>query len=96
MLAELIGLYREGMCAPLAFLPQASFAYAAALHDGNSQQQARAAAATSLESGDFKISELDDACFGRFFDKSIVDAPEFDRCSRAVFGPLLDHCQKVE
>jgi len=96
VLAGLVGLYREGMCAPLAFLPQASFAYAEALHDGNSEQQARAEAAKSLARGDYSSSELDDVCFGRFFKENIVEAPEFDRCARAVFAPLLDHCQKIE
>jgi exodeoxyribonuclease V gamma subunit len=95
VLANLIALYREGMRAPLAFMPKASFAYARALHDGSNEQQARAEAAKALMRGDYTSSELDDACFGRFFDECIVEAPDFDRCSRAVFGPLLEHCQKV-
>ena len=96
VLAGLLGLYREGMCAPLAFMPRTSFAYAEAVCAGKTVQEARAVAAKILERGDFKTSELDDACFGRFFDESIVDAPEFDRCARAVYGPLLEHFQQHE
>lgn len=96
VLTGLLGLYREGMCAPLPFMPRTSFAYAEAVSAGKTMQEARTAAAQILERNDFNTSELDDVCFGRFFDETIVDAPDFDRCSRAVFGPLLDHCQHHE
>jgi exodeoxyribonuclease V gamma subunit len=93
-LKKIIDLYHEGLRSPLAFMPQASFAYAEALNEGKTPQQARAAAAKSLEHGDFKNSELDDVCFGRFFDESIVEATDFERCAREVFGPILQHRQK--
>lgn len=96
VLAGLLGLYREGLCAPLPFMPRTSFAYAEAVSAGKTMQEARTAAAKILERNDFNTSELDDVCFGRFFDETIVDAPGFDRCARAVFGPLLDHCQHHE
>jgi len=93
-LKKIIDLYHEGLRSPLAFMPQASFAYAEALNTGKSPQQASAAAAKSLEHGDFKNSELDDVCFGRFFDESIVESSDFERCARQVFGPILQHRQK--
>ncbi len=96
VLARLLDLYYEGMCAPLVFMPKASFAYAEALHSGKTQRDARSAAARSLERGEHRDSELDDPHFGRFFDESIVEIPDFDRCARAVFGPILEHCRKHE
>jgi exodeoxyribonuclease V gamma subunit len=95
VLTDLLGLYREGMCKPLPFMPQASFAYACALHDGRNEQQARAAALKCLARGDFNNSELDDVCYGRFFDECIVESPEFDRCACVVFGPLLEQCHRI-
>jgi exodeoxyribonuclease V gamma subunit len=93
-LKNIIDLYHEGLRSPLAFMPQASFAYAEALNAGKSPQQARIAAVKSLEHGDFKNSELDDVCFGRFFNESIVESPDFERCAREVFGPIFQHRQK--
>jgi exodeoxyribonuclease V gamma subunit len=93
-LKSIIALYREGQCRPLAFMPQVSFAYAEALSTGKNQVQAGAAAARSLARSNYTSSELDDACFGRFFDESIVEAPDFERCAREVFGSILQHREK--
>jgi len=93
-LGHLIDLYNEGMCRPLIFLPKASFAYAEALQAGKNEQEARDAAARILARNERSTGELDDACFGRFFDETVVDLPDFDRCARTVFGPVLEHRQK--
>ena len=93
-LERILALYHEGLCRPLAFMPKASFAYAEALVVGKTEQQARAAAAACLEPGNYKSSELDDACFGRFFNEDIVESPDFERCAREVFGPVVQHRQK--
>jgi exodeoxyribonuclease V gamma subunit len=93
-LKRIIALYHEGQCSPLAFMPQASFAYAEVLSEGKTAQQARAAAAKTLEQDDYTRSDLDDACFGRFFDESLVVLPDFERCAREVFEPVFQHRQK--
>jgi exodeoxyribonuclease V gamma subunit len=94
VLTGIIALYREGQRSPLAFMPQASFAYAEALNANKTEEQARAAAAGTLEQSAFKRSDLDDVSFNRFFDAAIVETPDFDRCARKVFGPVLRHRQK--
>jgi exodeoxyribonuclease V gamma subunit len=94
-LKRIVALYHEGLCRPLAFMPKASFAYAEALNAGKTEQQARAAAAKCLERDDYRKSELDDACFGRFFNEAIVESPDFERCAREIFGPIVHHRNRV-
>jgi len=93
-LTRIIALYYEGQCRPLAFMPQASFVYAEARSKNKTAQQARVAAAKTLEQSTFTRSDFDDISFARFFDASIVESPDFDRCALAVFGPVLQHRQK--
>ena len=95
-LERIIALYREGQHSPLAFMPQASFAYAEALAKGKTMEQVRAAAVKRLKGNESQNSngELDDVSFGRFFDETIVELPDFERCAREVFGPVLQHRQK--
>ena len=94
-LTRIMALYHEGLCRPLALMPKASCTYAEALHAGKTEQQARIAAAKCLEQDDYSKSELDDACFGRFFNEAIVESPDFDRCAREVFGPIVQHRKRV-
>jgi len=96
VLKRLIALYYEGRCRPLPFMPQASFVYADALRAGKTAEQARAAAAQTLVQSDFTRSDLDDLSFARFFNETIVESPDFDRCAREVFGPILQHRKKSE
>lgn len=96
-LATLVGLYLDGQCTPLPFMPAASMAYVEALDkaegkglgDADAHECARDAARGAWEGGWSNSGEGDDPAVARCFDATVVDQACFHDTALAVFGPLV-------
>ncbi len=94
-LEKLISLYREGLCRPLHFFPETSWAYAVKiLRNGELSEEAEEsawdAARKAWEGDDFQRGEGVDhynrLCFGDFSPQDV----EFQELSLNVYRPLLE------
>lgn len=86
LLTALLDLYGEGLTVPLRFFPESSLAYAGK----GDWDLDRARKKWEKGFNDF-AGEGDDPWFRLCFGEVDPFDPEFERVSRAVFGPLLDH-----
>jgi len=82
LLADLVGLYREGLCRPLPFFPQASWLYCT---------QGLAKAEERWNGSDYSLSpaESSEPSFALCFRGQSVLGDEFAKLAQQVFGPLL-------
>jgi exodeoxyribonuclease V gamma subunit len=95
LLDSLLGLYWQGLMAPLAFFPETSHAYAEAIVIRNkSEEEALAGAMGKWRGNDFSAApeSMDDyfrMCFpGKTFDQAVKNG-EFQKTALEVFEPLL-------
>ena len=88
VLGDLLGLYREGLCTPLPFLPKSGWRYFEALHKGHSDPLSRAAA--EWRGNDFQPSPPESAdpwCALAFRDRDPIDE-RFETVTLTVFGAM--------
>lgn len=81
LLADLLGLYRDGLCRPLHFFPQASWLY---------QAEGIAKAEERWNGTDYSLSPAessDPSCTLCFAGQSVLD-DEFTELAERVYGPL--------
>jgi exodeoxyribonuclease V gamma subunit len=92
-LARLAAAYWEGLRRPLPLFPETSLAFAERLHRSQDAEQARKSARSAWRGNDFQRGESDDAYHQLVFrDRDPLDA-EFERLSRELFLPMLEHRQ---
>jgi exodeoxyribonuclease V gamma subunit len=92
-LARLAAEYWEGLRRPLPLFPETSLAFAERLHRSQDVEQARKSARSVWRGNDFQRGESDDAYHQLMFrDRDPLDA-EFERMSRELFLPMLEHRQ---
>jgi exodeoxyribonuclease V gamma subunit len=93
ILADLLALYWQGLCAPLKFFPQASLAFAeAALAAGSDAAQiekARRAAQRAWEGSEYHRAESQDDWNELAFRAVNPLDEEFEAVALRVFGPML-------
>lgn len=92
LLRDLIERYLRGLCAPLPFFPETSWAYTHALHDGTSEADALSRAGRAWEGSDYHRGESEDphaaVCFrGR----NPLETRDFHEQSLGIFSPLMHH-----
>ena len=92
-LARLAAAYWEGLRRPLPLFPETSLAFAERLHRSQDAEQARESARKVWRGNDYQRGESDDAYHQLVFrDRDPLDA-EFERVSRELFLPMLEHRQ---
>lgn len=88
-LGELVGLYRQGMSAPLPLLPRASLAYAEKRFAGKDPDTSLGAALTTWEGSMHVSPERDDPALALAYRDQDPDWEEFMNVTEQVYGPLL-------
>ncbi|MEW6078810.1 MAG: exodeoxyribonuclease V subunit gamma [Thermodesulfobacteriota bacterium] len=90
-LVELVGLFYQGLTAPLPFFPATSLALAETIIEGKSVEAARTAAVGRWRSNDRRPGEGEDVHVSRCFDETVLDDERFRRIALAVYGPVFRH-----
>ncbi|MBD3346500.1 MAG: exodeoxyribonuclease V subunit gamma [Chitinivibrionales bacterium] len=94
-LSELIDLYREGMKAPLKFIPSCSWKYAQAIFKGMSHAEALAQTKDEWFGNQYTNSESDDPSYRLCFRDAEPFDTDFFRASKTVLDPLFSSQQKI-
>ncbi|MDD9863906.1 MAG: exodeoxyribonuclease V subunit gamma [Gammaproteobacteria bacterium] len=91
-LRELLQMYRLGRCRPLHLFPKSSRAFAEAERDG---KDAWRQAGTAWQGSEHVPGEAEDFyCRVAFRDLPSPLDREFERLSRQLYAPLLEHCRE--
>lgn len=91
-LERLVGLYRQGLAAPLRFFPESSLEYARKSREPKKADQAPAAARKKWRGSEEYPGEGEEPAFRRCFGAAEPFAGDFAAVALTVYGPLLD-CQ---
>lgn len=97
ILLDLLKIYWQGLRRPLPFFPISAWAYAQVMSGGEKPPEAAWKAARNAWESGYNPGEDDDPYFQKCFGH--LDSPlddEFGELALAVFGPLLDHAQKLQ
>lgn len=92
LLLNLLGFYWKGLCAPLPFFPDTSWAYAHALQAGDtSGQKALTAARRKWEGNEHTRGDREDPyvqlCFGN---QDPLETEWFQECASVILHPMMD------
>ncbi|MBN1614074.1 MAG: exodeoxyribonuclease V subunit gamma [Deltaproteobacteria bacterium] len=97
ILERLLEHYRDGLCRPLPFLPESSWAYMDAVFLKGKSPQEGLKAARSVWENAFGRSESADPYLGLCFGKADpLAGDEFQGLAGSILGPLLDHRKTYE
>ena len=88
-LAELAGLFYQGLSEPLCFFPETSYALAEKIAAGKSLDSAKAAALRKWRSDGWTAGEGDEDHIRRCFDETVLDNEQFQQVALAVYGPVF-------
>jgi exodeoxyribonuclease V gamma subunit len=96
-LERLLKIYRHGLCRPVFFFPESSWAYAQSLLEkGKSDEDALRGARRSWLGDDYHRGECDDAYYQCCFRGIDPLCDEFKKTATEIFGPLLASQKKVK
>jgi exodeoxyribonuclease V gamma subunit len=100
LLEDLLGLYRQGLEAPIHFFPETAYEYAAQkISSSKSDQAALAKASQKWSGGDppgkYARAESEDRYYNLCFRRSNPLDDQFRETALTVFKPLLEHCEEI-
>jgi exodeoxyribonuclease V gamma subunit len=93
---QLLNYYWEGLSSPLPFFPQSAYAYAERHHRGRKEEDAFYAARKAWEGDRHSRAEADDPYYQLNWEKVDALGVGFKKLALAIFGPLLEHEEKLE
>jgi exodeoxyribonuclease V gamma subunit len=96
-LADLLDLYWQGLCRPLPFFPNTSYAFAREIHKGNSEQGALMKAVSEWEGNRFNLSGEKKDPYNQLCCKYFMLAENrlFRDAAKKIYLPALEYQEKI-
>ena len=96
ILNQLLNYYWEGLREPIPFFPQSAYVFAERRRQGKNDEEALNAARRTWEGDRHSRPEAEDPYYDLNWGKADALDERFKELAVAVFGPLLEHEEKLE